>query len=113
LLRAFIILAAIFVLVWVFFWAYVSLNKNKIISRVKSQLNQQLKGNISIGDLKPDFLNAFPFPAIKFSNVVIRDSLWGQHHHDFVNAENIYVRLKPLSLFDQKPAAGKITIENG
>jgi hypothetical protein len=112
LLRASIILATIFVLVWVFFFAYLTLNKNKIISKVKSQLNQQIKGNISIGDLKPDFLNAFPFPAIKISNVVIRDSLWPQHHHDFLNAQSIYVRLKPLSLFSQKPAAGKIIIEN-
>jgi len=113
LLRAFIILAAIFVLVWVFFFAYLAFNKNKIISKIKSQLNQQIKGNISIGDLKPDFLHAFPFLAIKISDVVIRDSLWKQHQHDFLNTQTIYVRLKPFSLFSQKPAAGKITIENG
>lgn len=112
LLRAFLILVAIFILVWVFFFAYLTFNKNKIISKVKTQLNQQIKGSISIGDLKPDFLHTFPFPAIKISDVVIRDSLWSQHHHDFLNTQTIYVRLKPLSLFSQKPAAGKIIIEN-
>jgi hypothetical protein len=112
LLRAFIILAAIFGLVWVFFFAYLTFNKNKIISKVKSQLNQQIKGNISIGDLRPDFFHAFPYLSIKISNVIIRDSLWSHHHHDFVNAQNLYIRLKPLSLFSQTPSVGNITIEN-
>jgi hypothetical protein len=112
-LRALSVLAAIFVLIWVFFFAYLTLNKNRIIAKVKTQLNQQIKGNISIGDLKPDFLHAFPYPAIKITNVIIRDSLWYQHHHDFITAPVIYVRLKPLNLFDQKPAIGKISIQNG
>jgi hypothetical protein len=113
LLRAFLILVAVFILVWVFFFAYVSFNKSRIIGKVKTQLNKQIRGKINIGDLKPDFAHAFPFPAIRITNVIIRDSLWSRHHHDFLNAPIIYARLKPFSLFDQRPSIGKINIENG
>ena len=111
-LRGFFGLLAVFFLAWGFFWAVLSIKKTAIISKVRSELNRQMKGDLIVGDLKADFLHDFPFLAVRVTNVKLRDSLPGSHNPDFINAEKIYVRLQPLSLLSLNPKAGKITVEN-
>jgi AsmA-like protein/uncharacterized protein DUF3971 len=110
--RVFFGLIAVFFLAWGFFWALLTINKNKIISKVRLQLSQQMKGNLTVGDLKADFIHEFPYLAVQITAVKLRESSDNNHSPDFINAEKIYVRLKPLSLLNLKPKAGRITFEN-
>ncbi len=78
-----------------------------------TQINKQVKGSVSLGDLTPDFFRTFPNISVRLSDVTIRDSLWDQHHHDFLKAEKIYIRFQLLSLLTGKPKIGKVIVEDG
>lgn len=111
-IRVLACIIALSLLLWAILLAYMLFNKAAIITKVKAQINKQIKGEVVIEELKADFIRTFPFVSVRLTNVSIRDSLWNQHHHDFLKAEKIYVRLKLLSLFSGKPGAGKLIIEN-
>ena len=111
-LRVFGIIVALFICLWIFLWAYVTYNKAGIIAKVKTGINKQVKGKIDIGDVSVDFWHNFPNVSVRLSDVSIRDSLWDQHHHDFLKAGKVYASLKLFSLFSGSPALKKIIIEN-
>jgi len=103
----------LFILLWIVVYALVTFNKESINDMAITQINKQVKGSVSIGDLSPDFFRTFPNISVRLSDVTIRDSLWNQHQHNFLKAENIYIRLQLLSLFTGKPKIGKVIVENG
>ena len=111
-LRATGIIAALLICAWIFLWAYITYNKAGIIEKVKAGINQQVKGKVEIRDVSVDFFHNFPNISVCLSGVSIRDSLWSQHHHEFLNAEKIYARIQLFSLFSGRPAIGKLIIEN-
>jgi hypothetical protein len=106
-------LAVFLLLIWVLFWAYVTVNKKDIISRVKEQLQKQVEGQILIGDLSPDFTNTFPFFSIRFKGLELRDPSWDTHRKSFLKAEKLYVRLDTWELLSLKIKAKRLTFENG
>ena len=109
-LRATGIIAALLICAGIFLWAYITYNKAGIIEKVKSGINQQIKGKVEIRDISVDFFHNFPNISVRLSGVSIRDSLWSQHHHDFLSAENIYARIQLASIFSGKPTIGKLII---
>ncbi len=102
----------ILICAWLFLWGYITYNKASILEKVKAGINRQVKGKIEIENLSTNFFYNFPNISIRLSNVSIKDSLWNNHHHDFLKAENIYARLQLFSLFSGKPAVAKVTVEN-
>ena len=106
--------AIIFLLfTWVLLSTYFYFNKGSLIAKISAQINKQVKGKVEIKDMQTDFIHTFPFLSVKLSGVSIKDSLWSRHRHEFLKAENIYVRLRLLSLFSGKPQIGKLIIKNG
>lgn len=63
--------------------------------------------------MSADLIHTFPYLSIRFSGISIKDSLLHQHHHPFLNAENIFVRLRLMSIISGNPQVGKLIIENG
>ena len=111
-LRIFGIIVALLICFWIFLWAYITYNKAGIISKVKAGINKQVKGKIEIGDVSVDFFHNFPNVSIRLSNVSIRDSLWDQHHHDFLKAGKVYTSLKFFSLFSGSPTLKQVIVED-
>lgn len=102
----------LFVLVWAIAFTVISLKKDSIKAMAVSQINKQVNGTVTIGDLSPNFFRTFPNISVKLTDVSIRDSLWNEHHFDFLNAERIYIRLQFLSLLSGKPKIGNVIVEN-
>lgn len=111
-LRVMGIIAALLICLWIFLWAYITYNKAGIREKVKAEINQQINGKVEIENLATDFFHHFPNISISLGKVSIRDSLWSHHHHDFLKAEKIFIRLGFFSLFTGKPSISKITVEN-
>lgn len=111
--RAFAWIIGVFLALWLLVWGYVILNKKSLISKVNSELNRRVKGDIRIGDLEPSLLSTFPNVSLRLSNVLVRDSLWKQHHHDLLKADNVFIRLKLFSLFSGRPEISKVIVQKG
>lgn len=111
-LRVMGVLLILLITTWILLWAYISYNKAGIIEKVKAGIGRQVKGNVEIKDISIDFFHNFPNVSVHLSTVSIRDSLWYQHHHDFLKAEDIYVSMRLLSLFSHKPDIAKVIVEN-
>lgn len=92
---------------------YVIINKKHIIGEVNKLLNSKIKGEITIGDIEPGIISTFPLVSVRLSQVVVRDTLWKQHHHDLLKADNILIRLGLFSIFTGKPVVNKVIIERG
>ena len=76
-----------------------------------TQIEKQIKGEVTIGSIRSSYWNTFPSISVCLSDIVIRDSLWNEHHHNFLKAENIYVSFHLLSLLKGKPEIQKVFIE--
>lgn len=113
LLKIAVWLIGIFLVVWMLVWLYVLANKKSIISKVSTELNSRIKGEIIIGDFEPSLISTFPHVALRLTNLAVRDTLWKVHHHDLVKSENALIRLGFFSLFTGSPTIKKLSLEKG
>jgi hypothetical protein len=111
-LRVLGVILALFVALWIFVWAYVTYNKKGLIEKVKAGLNKKILDKVDIKNISIDFFHNFPNISVKLSDVTIHDSLWEQHHHDFLKAGSVYARLRLFSIFSGSPDLGKLIIED-
>lgn len=102
----------LFAILWLLANAIISLKRESINEMVIRQINRQVRGTVSIGDLSPDYFRTFPNISIRLSDVSVTDSLIDIHHHDFLKADRIYARIQLLSLVRGKPKIGKIIVED-
>jgi hypothetical protein len=101
-------------LAWIGLALYVTASKQKIIQKARTELKSRLGGDASIGDIEVSFSHHFPNITLHLSKIVLRDSLWQQHHHDLLNAEEVYLQLAVVrSIFSGKPRLGKVYVERG
>ncbi|HEY8971605.1 MAG TPA: AsmA-like C-terminal region-containing protein, partial [Puia sp.] len=107
-------LGCLLVLLWLGVAAYVMIRKPAILQKARMELKNRLGGEASIGDMDVSFFHHFPSITVHLSKVTLRDSLWQEHHHDLVRAEDMYLSL-PLfrSLFAGKARLGKVYVEKG
>jgi hypothetical protein len=95
---------------WILLYVLVTTHKDFISKLAITQINKEIKGTVRIGDLAPDFFHSFPYVSARLSDVFIRDSLWAEHHHDFIEAKKIYVCFHFLSLLRGKPDISKVIV---
>jgi len=92
----------------------VTIHKPVILQKARVELKNRLGGDASIGDMEVSFFHHFPHITLHLSKVTLRDSLWQEHHHDLLHAEDIYLSLALFrSLFAGKAQLGKVFIEKG
>lgn len=91
---------------------YVTYNKDKVLKMVSSELNQSLDGQVTIGDLRPQFFKRFPQFSLELKNVTIRDRKFAEHHHTLLDAKEFYVSLNALSLISGKASINRVDIED-
>ncbi|WP_316736212.1 AsmA family protein [Pedobacter aquatilis] len=109
------IVGALFILViltWLAGAFYISRNKKEILSSILAQLNKNLNGEITATGMEPTLLRSFPGVSVSLNGVLLRDSLWNQHKHDLLKAQNIDVSLNVLSLIVGNVNINQISINN-
>lgn len=109
------IIAGIFlflITLYVIMYFLVINHKEVINTLAETQINKQVKGTVHIGDLKLSFFRTFPNLSVQLSDVTLRDSLWDQHHHNFLAAEKIYTRFEIMSLLRGKPKISGVIVQN-
>lgn len=97
-LKALLGLCIVLALIWFGAAFYIKQNNQKILSQILTQVNQKVSGQVTIGSMSPNLLKGFPNVSVSLNEVLIRDSLWKNHHHDLVNAKKIEVSLNIFSL---------------
>ena len=103
----------IIVVVWIALWAYVELNEPKLIGKIASIIQEKTHGEATIGGASVSLISTFPVLSLQLSDVVVRDSLFGIHHKDFLRAKNIYLGIGLRALLKGKTEFSRISISNG
>ncbi len=68
--------------------------KPRLLAKLNEQLNQNIHGDIEIGDLDFTFFEQFPAISITLSDVYLRGPQYKVYKHDFFSAEKIYVHAR-------------------
>ena len=101
-------------LVWVALAIYVSVKKASLLEKARTEIKANLGADVQIGQLDISLFRHFPSITLQLSDVSIRDSLWPQHHHDLLQAKNVFVSCQIFrSLSSRKVQLGKIFLEHG
>lgn len=90
-----------------------AMNREIIRDLAVAQIEKQIKGDVTIGSVSSSFWNTFPSISVCLTDILIRDSLWNDHHHDFLKAENVYVSFHLMSLLKGKPEIQKVFVDEG
>jgi hypothetical protein len=92
---------------------YVNTHKKEMLTKIEQQFERNFYGSISVVDIQADFWKKFPSVCLVLKEVVIRDTNWDKHHHDFLQAQNIYVQIENLAILGGKVRIKNITLSNG
>lgn len=98
------------VLVWLGAAYYINHNNKTILATILKQLNQNVNGKVEVKNMETTLLKGFPGVAVSLKKVMLQDSLWAQHQHDLLYAEDIDVSLNILSLITGSIRINKIAI---
>jgi hypothetical protein len=101
-------------LIWFALVGYVQLHKRSILDKAEKAVKTQLQGDARIGSMDISFFRDFPSITVRISAVSLRDSAWQQHHHDLLNAADIYISCNLWkSLFNRSIVLGRVALEHG
>lgn len=104
---------SILLVLWLGIAAYVTTNKKALLESVTAQLNRDITGELKIENMEPDLIRGFPGISVSLKNILLRDSLYQQHHHDLLVAKEATISLNIFSLLSGSPDIKKLTITNG
>lgn len=106
------VIFGLFILLYIFAAIYVSRNKKEVTREVIAQINERIKGDISIGEVDISLFSNFPKIGVVFKNVLITDSLYPQHGYPLLKASVADVRVSTYNLIRKKQAVTGITLKN-
>lgn len=98
--------------IWLGAAYYINHNSKAVLSTILEQLNSNVNGKITVTSMETTLLRGFPGVAVSLKKVQLRDSLWSQHHHDLLKADDIEVSLNIFSLIAGNIKINKIGINN-
>jgi hypothetical protein len=105
--------ALVIFLLYAAVWAYVYLNKQTLIAKIKVKITERTKGEVVIGDLSVSFLRTFPYFSFEVSDITIRDTMYKSHKQDFFKAEKLFARINPLAAISSMPLVSKVIAQQG
>lgn len=91
---------------------YFKKNKTEIVAKINTQINENILGEVKIGDIEYKFLTGFPDFTLAIRQVEIRDKSWPIHKRSFLKAKEIEVRLNVFGLLKNEVNIHKIVIHN-
>src|SRR5436190_12361487 len=104
------IIIVIFILLLTVVAVYIESNKQHIIEKIRTQLSQAIRGEVTIKDIDVSFLSSFPYAGINVYNVSILDS---QYHKPLLTARYVSCRINFLQIINPHPKISKLVIANG
>ena len=99
------------------FWAalaiYVDRNKDDLLKKAQTEINGRISGTLKIGHVDFSLFRHFPSITLRLTDVTLRDSAWSQHHHDLLQAGDVYVSASLFrSLIKRHVELSTIFLEN-
>ena len=91
---------------------YFERNKTEIVEKINAQINENILGEVKIGDIGYKFLTGFPNFTVVLIDVELKDSLIAIHKRPVLKAGEIEMRLNVLSLLKKEVNIRKIVINN-
>ncbi len=111
--RVFIACIITWALLLVIALIYIRVNKENIVTSVKSDLNKKISGKIIFDDLTIDLFQNFPGVSINVKNVRILDSLFDLHKKELLHVQHIYMGFGILELLTGKKNPKYLTLTDG
>jgi hypothetical protein len=101
-------------LFWLALAGYVLLEKKSLLEKARTQINIRSGGAIKVGRLDIALFRHFPSITLRLSDVVVRDSSWSRHHHDLLQAADVYISASLFhSLLKRRVELSTIFVEHG
>lgn len=94
-------------------FAYVSINKQKIIAQVIREIETKLNGKLSIGKVELSFVRNFPAVSVLLHDVTLTDTMFSQHKHTFFKGKEVFVSLAVTKLIKKQPPLKGLRIDEG
>lgn len=91
---------------------YFERNKTEIVTKINTQINENILGEAKIGDIGYKFLIGFPNFTVVLKEVELKDSLFAIHKRPVLKAGEIEVRLNVLALLKKEVNIHKIVIND-
>ncbi|MEO8794309.1 MAG: AsmA-like C-terminal region-containing protein [Daejeonella sp.] len=104
---------ALLLIVWLGIASYIYYNKKELLLNITSQLNENLNGTLTIQSMEPALIRGFPAISVSLKKVLLRDSLWKQHHHDLLKADEVFIALDAFTLLSGNPTIRNIIVSDG
>lgn len=112
-LKGVAIFFGILVLIYTLAYIYISTRKKEIIGQIIEQVADKLNGKVQIENISLGFLAQFPRISVELNNVSIKDTLFSQHHHPFLEAKKIYASISALNLIKGNNPLNGLQMEDG
>ncbi len=112
LLKIFIYITSFFFLGYLFLIIYINLNKADILKNVTEKIENEINGNVSIGDVSLSFFRNFPKISVLLNEVKITDLQFKNHHYPFFKGEDVFVQVDAWKLLQNQFAVKGIKIEH-
>ena len=100
-------------LLWVALAIYVDRNKDDLLNKAQTEINSRISGTLKIGHVDLSLFRHFPSITLRLTDVTLRDSAWSQHHHDLLQAGDVYVSASLFrSLVKRRVELSTVFLEN-
>lgn len=112
-LRSLLIIFAILLIGFIAVFAYVSLNKQKIIAQVTHEIEDKINGRLSVKKVELSFVRNFPSVSVLLNDVTLTDTMFNQHKHTFFKAREVFVSLAVSRLIRKQSPLKGLRIDKG
>ncbi len=105
-------IAAVILLLVLGAMLYITYNKAKVLKLVNTELNKNLDGTVTVGDMRPQFFKGFPNISLALKNVQIRDRRFAEHHHTLLDAKDFAISLNAEAFLKGSISINHVDISN-
>lgn len=91
---------------------YINLNKADIVKKVTQKIENEINGNVTIGDISLSFFRNFPRISVLLKEVEITDLQSNNHHYPFFKGEDVFVQVNALKLLQKQFSVQGLKIEH-
>lgn len=106
-------IVGLIILLWAGILTYVHLNKNKLAGVITEQINDNIRGTVSINKIEPTIFKGFPDISFQLSDITVRDSFYHIHKTDLVNMSKAYVSIDIWDALKDDTYVNTITLTEG
>lgn len=94
-------------------YAYIIINKDKIIKQVTAQVSDKLNGKLDIKDAEISIFRTFPKISVLLKDISLTDTMFAQHKHPFFAAKEVFVSLNIYKLIKKDQPLTGLRVDNG